>query len=231
LKAPLTRDDLATPEGRRRTRRAFMLGDHGFVRALYRNAHETAPGLYRSAQPSPADIARWARRGVKTIVNLRGPAPSAALLLEEDACAREGLRLVNFRVYSREAPTPEILHGLRALFREIEHPALLHCKSGADRVGLAATLYLFFMKGAPLDAAMGQLSLRYGHIRQGKTGVIDRALDLYLGHARASGIALDDVAAFLAWADSPLYDPVAIKRDFRAGLLGGLLTEKILRRE
>lgn len=231
MKAPLSRQDLATPAGRRRVERAFAFGDHAFVRALYRNAHEVAPGVYRSAQPSPADIADWARRGVKTVVNLRGPAPSAALLLEEDACARAGVALVNFRVYSREAPTAETLGGLRALFGAMELPALMHCKSGADRVGLAATLYLFFMKGAPLDAAMGQLSLKYGHIRHGKTGVIDRALELYIDHARAVGAPLDDVDAFMAWAQSEAYDPAAIKRDFRATLIGGLLSDSILRRE
>ena len=231
MKTPLTRKDLATPAGRRRVERAFRFGDHAFVRALYRNAHEVAPGVYRSAQPAPADIAAWARRGVKTIVNLRGPATSAALLLEEEACARANVALVNFRVYSREAPTAETLAGLQTLFRTIEHPVLMHCKSGADRVGLAATLYLFFMKGAPLDEAMGQLSLRYGHIRQGKTGVIDRALDMYVEHARGAGARLDDVEAFMAWASGPAYDPAAIKRDFRAGLIGGLVSDTILRRE
>jgi len=231
VKAPLSREDLATRAGRRRIERAFTFGDHAFVRALYRNAHEIAPGVYRSAQPSPADIADWARRGVRTVVNLRGPAPSAALLLEEEACANANVRLVNFRVYSREAPDAETLEGLRALFQTMERPALLHCKSGADRVGLAATLYLFFEEGAPLDAAMRHLSLKYGHIRHGKTGVIDRALELYLDHARAAGISLSDVDAFLAWARSDAYDPAAIKRDFRATLIGGLVSDTILRRE
>lgn len=227
----LTREEFATPEGRRRAERDFFWGDHAFIRALYDNSHEIAPGVFRSFQPSPARLGKWAARGVKTVVNLRGPKPSPALLLEEEACKRLGLSLVNFRVFSREAPSIETLRGARALFREIEYPALYHCKSGSDRVGLMATLYLFFEKGEPLDRALKQLSLRYGHIRHGKTGIIDAAFDRYLAHARLENIPLDDVEAFLSWAASAAYDPVALKRDFLGSWWGNLLTERVLRRE
>lgn len=227
----LTHDEFATPEGRRRAEREFFWGDHAFIRALYDNTHEIAPGVFRSYQPSPRRLKKWAARGIKTVVNLRGPKTSPALLLEEEACASLGLTLVNFRVFSREAPAAETLRAARALFREIEYPALFHCKSGADRVGLFATLYLFFEKGEPLDRALRQLSLRYGHIRQGKTGIIDAAFARYLAHARAQGIALDDVEAFFRWVESPAYDPAAIKRDFMGSWWGNFLTERVLRRE
>lgn len=228
---PLSREDFATPEGRRRAIREFEFADHAIIRRLYQNSHEIAPGVWRSYQPSPGDLEKWARRGIKTVVNLRGPKPSAALFLEEDACERLGLHLVNFRVFSREAPSYETLCGARELFAAIEYPALFHCKSGADRVGLMSALYLFFTGIAPLDVALEQLSIRYGHLRQGKTGVIDAAFEQYLAHAAASSISLDDVDAFFAWAKSPAYDPVAIKRDFKGGFVGNLLTEFFLRRE
>jgi protein tyrosine/serine phosphatase len=231
LPAPLSREDFATPEGRQRAIREFAFADHAIIRRLYRNTHAVAPGVWRSYQPSPSDLEKWARRGIKTIVNLRGPKPSAALFLEEEACERLGLRLVNFRVFSREAPSFETLCGARDLFVRIEYPALFHCKSGADRVGLMSALYLFFSGIAPLDRALEQLSLRYGHLRQGKTGVIDAAFEIYLDHAASNSISLDDVDAFLAWAHSSAYDPVTIKRDFKSGFIGNLLTEFLLRRE
>jgi len=231
LTAPITREDFATPEGRRRARREFLFADHAIIRMAFDNSHEIAPGVWRSYQPSPARLERWAARGVRTIVNLRGPKPSAALFLEEDACARLGLRLEHFRVYSREAPTIEILKGARDLFARIEYPALFHCKSGADRVGLMAALYLFFTGKAPLDEALGQLSLRYGHVKQGKTGVIDAAFERYLAHARANNVSLTDVAAFFRWAESNAYDPVAIKREFMGSWWGNFLTERVLKRE
>lgn len=228
---PLTRESFRTPEGRRRAMRDFALGDHALLRALYDNSHEIAAGAYRSFQPSPADIARWAARGVKTVINLRGDKPSAALFLEEEACEKHGLTLVNFRLYSREAPSAETLRGLRALFASIDYPALLHCKSGADRAGLAAAMYLFTKGGAPLDVALKQLSLRYGHIRAGKTGVIDAAFDLYLDHARRSEISLTDVEAFFGWVESAAYDPAKVKADHQGKWWGNFLTDRLLRRE
>lgn len=211
--------------------REFLFADHAVIRRLYDNTHEVAPGVFRSFQPSPESLKRWAKRGIKTVVNLRGPRPSAALFLEEEACARLGLRLENFRVYSREAPSKEIIFGARALFDRIDYPALFHCKSGADRVGVMAALYLFLKAGRPLDEALGQLSLRFGHVKHGKTGVIDAAFARYLTHAKENKISLSDVGAFLEWIDSPAYDPAAIKREFMGSWWGNFLTERVLRRE
>lgn len=231
MTAPLTRQSFRTPEGRRRALRAFTFGDHAFLRALYDNSHEIAPGVWRSFQPSPAHLARWAERGIKTVVNLRGDNPSAALFFEEEACARLGLTLVHTRVFSREAPSPETLTRLRSLFDAIEYPALFHCKSGADRVGLVATLYLFMKAEEPLDTALRQLSLRYGHVRAGKTGVIDAAFDAYRAHAQEMNTSLTDVDAFMRWAHSDAYDPVRLKAEHGGKWWGNLLTEKLLRRE
>ncbi|MEZ5921859.1 MAG: tyrosine-protein phosphatase [Parvularculaceae bacterium] len=231
MAGPITREEFETPEGRKRARRAFFWGDHAFIRALYDNSHEIAPGVFRSYQPSPAGLKKWRARGVKTIVNLRGPKPSPALFIEEEACKKLGLTLVNYRVFSREAPSAEIFEEARALFHKIEYPALFHCKSGADRAGLFAALYLFFHEKAPLDKALDQLSLRYGHVKHGKTGIIDAAFSDYLDHARRENIALDDADAFIEWAKSERYDPAALKRDFLGNWWGNFLTERVLRRE
>jgi len=209
-----------------------MLGDHGFLRKFYDNSHEVVSGkLWRSYQPSPAKLADWKLRGIKTIINLRGDKPSGPLFLEQEACDKFGLKLVTLRAWSREAPPKKFLHAARKLFEDIEYPALIHCKSGADRAGLMAALFLFFHEGKPLNEALDQLSFRYGHIKQGKTGVIDAAFDAYIAHASANDIALDDVDAFFTWVDSDAYDPAQLKRDFHAALWGRILSDVILRRE
>lgn len=229
--ATITREEFETPEGRSRAWRELMLADHGLVRLFYSNTHEIVPGkMWRSFQPSPADLQRWKARGVRTIVNLRGDKPSGHFFLEEEACRKLGLRLVVLRLFSRDAPSKEALHAARRLFNEIEYPAMMHCKSGADRVGLMATLFLFFHEGRPLDEAMRQLSPRYGHVRQGKTGIIDHVLEKYVAHAKSKGISLASVDAFFEWVDA-VYDPVSAKADFMSSWWGNLLTEKILRRE
>ncbi len=229
--APITREEFATPAGRRRAWRELILRDHGVIRSLYDNSHELSPGkAWRSFQPGPKSLARWKERGVRTVVNLRGSKPSSFLFLEEEACADLGLNFETFRVYSREAPSLEIILGARELLNRIEYPALFHCKSGADRAGVFSVLYLFLHEGLPLDEAVKQLSLRYGHVRQGKTGVIDYAFDLYFAYARENDVSLNDQDAFINWATNH-YDHVQVKADFKAAWWGALLTEKILRRE
>ena len=227
----LSREEFATPNGRRRAWRELMLGDHGLLRKIYNNTHEISPGkMWRSYQPSPADLKKWKACGVRTIINLRGDNPGGRYFLEEEACKELDLKFVTFRVFSREAPSRDALHGARKLFEEIEYPAMMHCKSGADRAGLMSVLYLFFHEGAPLDRALEQLSFKYGHVKQGKTGVIDYAFARYVDYANETGKSLSSVADFFAWVDSD-YDPKALKTQFRSTGWGSLLTEHILRRE
>lgn len=229
-----TRDDLNNPVTRRAVKRALLFGDHGVLRWFYDNSHaidsEDPDRMWRTYQPSPGRLAKWKQRGIRTVINLRGQTPAGHYLLEREACERLGLTLIDFKVYSREAPTAEIVRAAYALFQSIDYPAIMHCKSGADRAGMMAVLYQFFIANKPLDEALEQLSWRYGHVRQGKTGVIDHAFHLYIDHAKKNNIPLDDKEAFLTWIDGN-YDPVAIKQSFLSSWWGRLLTEKILRRE
>lgn len=226
-----SREDFATPRGRKRAARALTWGDHGVLRRFYQNTHEVWPDtLWRTYQPDPAALAEWKKRGIKTVVNLRGPKLSGPLLIEEDACARLGLTLVNLRAYSREAPSLAFLEDIRTLFQTITYPAIIHCKSGADRAGLASVLFLFFEKGMPLDKAMAQLSWKYGHVKSGKTGVIDASLAHYIQYAREREIDLADVEAFFDWARTA-YDPVAIKQHFKPAWWGAIMTDILFNRE
>jgi protein tyrosine/serine phosphatase len=111
--------------------------------------------------------------GIKTIINLRGGFDASFYALEKDACERLGLTLVDFTVTSREVPSRARVLGAKEMFETIEYPALMHCKSGADRAGIMSVLYSHFRLGQPIREAMKQLSLRYLHVKAGKTGVLD----------------------------------------------------------
>lgn len=198
--------------------------DHGFLRSISPNRHKLSGKMCRSSQPAPYQIARLAGRGLKTIVNLRGHRDCGSYYLEMEACRRHGVELVNFRVKSREAPDRDTIYGAKALFEEIEYPALMHCKSGADRVGIASVLYLYLHEGEPLDVARKQLSWRYGHIRQSKTGVLDYFIDRYLAEAAATGIG------FWEWVDTKL-DPAQMRLDFKSRKWADVVTDDILHRE
>ena len=224
------------PPGTRRGLRDWtelIFKDHGFLRIWWHNLHEVAPGMWRSNQPGPSRVHAAAGRGIRTIVNLRGlrnhERQPGFYFLEEEAAKRHGIRLVNFRAYSREAPKPEFILGLAELFDSIEYPALLHCKSGADRAGLASALYLFLRAERPLDEALRQLTFRYGHVRHGKTGVLGAFFDAYREAARAEG-AEETPEHFLSWVREE-YDRDAVQAAFRPTTLGALLTEHVLRRE
>ena len=162
--------------------------------------------------------------GVRTIVNLRGERDCGAFRLQVAACRRYGIGLEELVVKSRAAPTREQVHEAKALFERIEHPILLHCKSGADRAGLASALYLILKENMPVEQAMGQLSVRYGHFKQADTGIIDAFFQRYIADNRVRPMP------FLEWVDT-VYDPGALLRAFKAGRWANLVVNSVLRRE
>ncbi|HVL72131.1 MAG TPA: sulfur transferase domain-containing protein [Beijerinckiaceae bacterium] len=188
-----------------------ILADHGFLRLVHPNRHRVSDELWRSAQPLPRDIAWAARNGIKTVINLRGGREFGCWALENEACRRHGIRLVDLPLYARGAPRKEAIRWARELFASVEYPALIHCKSGADRTGFAAALYLL-LQGRPVEEAQAQLHHRFGHFRSSATGILDAFLETYAGEARRaaeSGATL----AFLDWVESS-YDPVELTTRF-----------------
>ena len=120
----------------------MLLVDHGIFRLAYLNAHRVTPscGVPRSRRRGRSRA--FAQLGVKTIVNLRGGREHGSWPLQREACERHGITLVDFVLRSRGAPDRETILGARAFFASLEEPALVHCKSGADRAGFFAALYL-----------------------------------------------------------------------------------------
>ncbi len=221
----MSRFDLSTPAGRRAAHRDFMWKDHAFLRVRFQNAHWISPELVRTNQPSPTQLKAWRDRGIMTVINLRGGFDSSFYALEKEACEQLGLKMVDFTVTSREAPSKVRVRGAKELFQTIEYPALMHCKSGADRAGLMSVLYKHFREGLPIREALEQLSFRFLHVRHGKTGVLDYVFARYLLEAEPKGID------FLEWVESDAYDPDRIKADFKAQWWGTMLTEGLLKRE
>jgi protein tyrosine/serine phosphatase len=217
--------DLSNPAGRRRARHELVWGDHGFLRVRFRNLHQISPEMWRANQPSPEHIGRYVRElGLKTIINLRGESPKGYYLLEREACEKQGVDLVDFQVFSRDSPTRETVLGARDLFERIRYPALMHCKSGADRAGLMSVLYMHFRRKLPIEEAKEQLSLKYLHIREGKTGMLDFFFETYLRDGQPAGLS------FTEWVETT-YDRDAVKAEFLRKWRGKLNIDQLLRRE
>jgi protein tyrosine phosphatase (PTP) superfamily phosphohydrolase (DUF442 family) len=203
----------------------LVMIDHGIFRFIYANRHKVSDKVWRSAQPAPSDIARFVRRGVRTIVNLRGDRDCGSYRLEQAACQRHGVTLLDFKAArSRAAPDRAFFHEAKALFERIEYPMAMHCKSGADRVGLMSALYLIFHEGRPVEEARRQLSIWYGHIKQAETGILDAVFDSYIAHNKVAPIG------FLDWIDNH-YDPALLTTHFGARRWGNFVVNGILQRE
>ncbi len=212
------------PMDRARAWANMLFVDHAVFRLVYLNVHRVSDTLWRSAQPSPHQIRAFARRGVRTIVNLRGGREHGSWALEKEACDREGLILVDFVVRSRGAPDRASLLAAPAFLDGLTYPALIHCKSGADRAGFVAALYLLLREGKSAAEAARALHWRFGHFRFAKTGILDAFFEAYAREGESQGIA------FLDWA-TRIYDPVALERSFRAGFWSNLLVDRLLGRE
>jgi protein tyrosine/serine phosphatase len=221
--------NLSTRLGRLRAWLSMHLVDHGFVRAVYNNFHDLGGGMYRLSQPSPAQIRAYRDKlGIKTIVNLRGEHGYGSYAMEAEACRELGITLVDHRMYSRQPPTVETIEATRALFDSIEYPALMHCKSGADRAGIGSVLYRHFRLGMPIDEARRELDWRYGHFNFGKTAVLDYFFSRYLAES------VTEPMSFLEWVRTR-YDKQALLGDFhrlrKENGIGDWFLDKVLHRE
>lgn len=220
----------ATPAAIRRILKpAVRLGDmlvldHLFVRLVFPNRHKISNLAWRAAQPLPHQLAKAKRLGIRTIVNLRGPSTSTTYRAEKEECERLGLGFAGYKLRSRAAPSKAELLGLRDLFSTLEYPILLHCKSGADRAGLASAIFRHVNEGLPIREARSELSLRYGHIRQADAGILDCFFERYLSdNARRP-------MTFFEWVET-VYDPDDLQRTFKAEGWANRIVNGVLRRE
>lgn len=201
--------DLSTAENRRRGRQYMLWFDHEVFRILWSNMVQVAPGVWRSNQPTAARFDRIRAAGIRTILNLRGPSENPYYLFEQESCAAAGITLLAMPFKASRAPSGEAILDLIGHFRTMPRPFLIHCKSGADRAGLASVIYLLAIEGRPVAEARRMLSTRFIHVRWFKTGVLDLILDIYAARQARGAIGFED------WVRTE-YDPAAIQAEFDA---------------
>lgn len=202
----------------------MLVLDHLIVRLFFPNRHRLSAHTWRAAQPLPHQVRDIARRGIRTVINLRGKVDTSTYAYERAACEAAGLKMIDFRIRSRAAPTRAEVLAARDLFASVEYPLLMHCKSGADRVGLMSALYLHTRHGVPIAEARRQLSLRYGHIRQADTGILDHFFEAYLAYAAATPIAFYD------WVET-VYDPEEVAKRQHSSRWANRIVDRIFHRE
>lgn len=200
--------------------------DHAIFRFFFNRRRKVTEGVFRSSHPMPYQLRSAAAAGVRTVLSLRGVETKiGSNRLEWEVCRTLGLTLIHFPLGSRDAPSADEVLGLRQLFDELEYPVLVHCKSGADRAGLVAALYLMMREGQPVSEARKQLRFWWhGHVRQAKTGILDHFLDCYEAESARAGIS------FLDWVTYH-YQRDAVRTSFREQWWASQLVDRFLRRE
>jgi protein tyrosine phosphatase (PTP) superfamily phosphohydrolase (DUF442 family) len=216
--------ELTSRGGRAAAWRDSLLIDHAVFRVLWDNLAEVVPGkLYRSNHPTPARLAAAKRKyGLHTLINLRGHRQCGSDALSRSTAVALGLTHIDMAFESRGAPHRDRILRFADIYRKLDTPALMHCKSGADRAGLASGLAILFEGGTSQDA-LAQLSWRFGHWSRSRTGVLDAFFIHYAAEAEGR-------MPFLDWVERE-YDEVALRRDFVAGGLSSFIVDRVLVRE
>jgi protein tyrosine/serine phosphatase len=197
--------------------------DHGLLRTVWTNFHVVKPQvLYRSNHPTPGNLRRFVRlAGIKTLINLRGRTTTGADTLSREAARKIGLDFLDVPMRSSVAPQREAILQLAEAFRTMRKPALVHCKSGADRAGFASAIFLL-LEGATPARAKTQLALRYGHLKYARAGILDKFIDAW---ADSKG-----KKPFLNWVAED-YDAAALQATFKSNTMARFLNDRLLRRE
>ena len=203
----------------------MMILDHGFLRLLYHNFHKIDDNMYRSNMPTPQRIHKYKLLGIKTIINLRGGKKDGGWELEKEACKKNNIDLISLVARSRSAPDKDMIFKADALFKKIKYPALIHCKSGADRAGIVSYLYKILKCKANPCEAKKQLSIKYLHVKFAKTGLLDKFCEDFENYQKSK-----KSLNFLNWVRK-VYDPKTLEKNFKENKSVEKIMTKIFRRE
>jgi hypothetical protein len=116
------------------------------------NFHWVVPGeAARAMQAWAGGLKTFLRRrGIKSIINLRGRNDDLSWWKKETAAAESiGVAHLDAMLDSRKLPTRAMLVTLIESFDAAPKPFLLKCSGGQDRTSFAAALYLIHRDGWP----------------------------------------------------------------------------------
>jgi len=124
------------------------------------------PGrVIRSAQPTSRVDDMIREYKLASILSLRGGSPNDSFYTNEVRAADEaGVNFYDLPLSATRRPKRRELLLLIDLLNKCEYPLLIHCKSGADRAGLASAIYKLEILGQPPERATEAFTLLHSHI-------------------------------------------------------------------
>jgi protein tyrosine phosphatase (PTP) superfamily phosphohydrolase (DUF442 family) len=133
--------------------------------------------------------------GLKSVINLRGVCADDWYKREVEYCSAHQIAHVDFKIDPVRLPRPEVVLDMIRYFKAAEYPLILHCRNGADRSGLAATLYRITKEKEGVDSALQkEVNWHCGHVRTTKNDAAERFFELY----RRTG----NGESFESWAEN-----------------------------
>lgn len=125
--------------------------DEGEIRTVTKGV------LYRSGQLERFSKSAFARRNIKTIVNMRERCEDpAAFDKEAEFCRQNGIRLANFGVGAVIPGDVQIAEFLRIVKRN-DGAILVHCAQGRNRTGVMAAAYRIILEGWSANKALDEM--------------------------------------------------------------------------
>lgn len=121
------------------------------------NFHRIDSGVYRSDQPSRADMQALEAFGIREVLNLRN--------FHNDNDEAEGTSLIlhHIRTNAFSIRTKQLTEAMR-IIRDRKGPILIHCLHGSDRTGAVIALYRMVFQHVPKEDAIREMKEGgYGH--------------------------------------------------------------------
>lgn len=116
------------------------------------NFFQVDDNLYRCAQPDQAAFLELEKRGVRTVLNLRG------FHSDLDEARGTKLKLIHVPIDTWNITDSEVVSALRVLADKANYPVVVHCQHGADRTGIVVAMYRTVFQGWSKEGALKELT-------------------------------------------------------------------------
>jgi len=151
----------------------FLIGHLGY-NLFTDNVHTVIPGeIYRTAQLDHAGLTHYSKKFyLKTIINLRGNNPQDHWYrVEKQFATTHHINYYSSPFSAKNLPSKKQLRQLVKWLEFAPKPLAFHCKSGADRTGMAAAIsVILFEKNPSINDIKRQASWHYNAISSETVG-------------------------------------------------------------
>lgn len=144
----------------------FVLVPSAFIGWRWSGGNQgvVVPGqVYRSSQLGPSQLREVFRdRGIRTVLNLRGPNASQDWYNDElKTTLEQGATQIDIPLASDHWLSRDQARTLVQVLDTADRPLLIHCQFGAERTGLVTAFEELLRLGGSLESARAQFSVYY----------------------------------------------------------------------